>query len=70
MVEKWAKDLTESVLGGPPFAVGDVVTHPSGRKVKIASGQYWGLHGLSNFWRWHEVFADGSLGPEEHGYGW
>lgn len=69
-VQPWVKDLTEGVLGGAPFAVGDTVPHPSGRTVKITGGQYWGTHGLSNFWDWCEVRADGSLGPKESGYGW
>lgn len=70
-VAPWAKELTEEVMGGPPFAVGDQVKHPDGRTVQITSGQYWGEHGLSNFWYWREVLPDGSLSPtEEHGYGW
>lgn len=70
MVEQWIKDLTESILGSAPFAVGDIVKHPDGRTVKITSGQYWGTHGISNFWYWREVLPNGELGPEEHGYGW
>lgn len=71
MIETWAKDLTEGVLGGPPFAIGDIVRHPSGRSVKIVDGRYWGTHGLSNFWYWQEVLPDGSLAAtREHGYGW
>ena len=70
MVAAWAKNLTESVLGGEPFKVGDTVKHPDGRTVVITGGQYWGEHGLSNFWYWQEVKPDGTLGPQEHGYGW
>lgn len=70
MFQGWVKDLVEEVTGGPPFEIGDTVLHPSGRKVKITSGQYWGRYGISNFWYWREVKPDGSLGPEEHGYGW
>ena len=71
MVEQWAKTLTEQTIGGAPFAVGDIVRHPDGRNVKITSGQYWGQRGLSNFWYWREVDAQGVIvGPEEHGYGW
>lgn len=71
MVANWVKSMTENVLGGPPFSVGDVVKHPSGRMVKILSGQYWGEHGLSNFWYWREVNHEGEeIGPQEHGYGW
>jgi hypothetical protein len=69
-VAPWVKDLTERTLGGSPFKIGDQVKHPSGRTVKITDGQYWGEHGLSNFWGWREVLADGSLGPQENGYGW
>jgi hypothetical protein len=68
MTEEWVKELTESVMGGPPFKVGDVVKRDR-RIVKIVGGQYWGEYGLSNFWYWREVLPDG-LGPEEHGYGW
>jgi hypothetical protein len=70
MTSPWARELTEEVLGGPPFAIGDVVLHPSGRTVKIVGGQYWGTRGLSNFWQWKEVLENGELGPKEHGYGW
>lgn len=71
MVSKFAKDLTESVIGGAPFKVGDIVRHPDGRTVKIVSGQYWGEHGLSNHWHWREVLASGCLSSkEESGYGW
>lgn len=69
-VASWVKELTEEVMGGPPFKVGDVVKHPDGRKVKIMGGQYWGEYGLSNFWYWREVKEDGTLGEIEHGYGW
>lgn len=70
-VEQWVVDLTEEIIGKSPFEVGDVVKHPDGRTVKITNGQYWGTHGLSNFWYWREVKPDGSLSdPEESGYGW
>jgi hypothetical protein len=69
-VSRWAKELTERCLGGPPFKIGDRVKHPDGRTVIITAGQYWGEHGLSNFWYWREVLPDGKLGVEENGYGW
>lgn len=69
-VAQWAKDFTEEVFGPAPFKVGDVVTHPSGRSVRIVHGCYWGEWGLSNHWGWREIMADGSLGPVEYGYGW
>ena len=64
------KAITEAVIGGSPFEVGDIVERPNGRLVKIVDGQYWGTHGLSNFWYWRRVKADGTLGRLEHGYGW
>lgn len=69
-IAPWAKSLTEEVLGGAPFKIGDVVKHPDGRKVKITGGQYWGQYGLSNFWDWREVLPKGKLGKPESGYGW
>lgn len=64
------RDMVESIIGPAPMKIGDIVTHPSGRKVKIISGQFWGTYGLSNHWVWKEVHEDGTLGKEEHGYGW
>lgn len=70
-VEPWVVQLTEEVMGAPPFAIGDVVTHPSGHTIKIVSGQYWGEYGLSNHWYWREVLPDGTLSENlEYGYGW
>lgn len=55
----------------PPFKVGDVVVHPDGYNVKIVGGQFWGEHGLSNFWYWKRVLANGVLSKRiAHGYGW
>lgn len=70
LVDPLVQRFVESYFGGAPFEVGDTVRHPSGRTVKIVDGQYWGTFGISNFWYWQEVHADGSLGPREHGYGW
>ncbi len=70
MVESWVKELVDGVSGGAPFKIGDIVTHPSGRKVMITGGQYWGEHGISNFWNWREVLPSGKLGKPESGYGW
>ena len=70
LVADWVQELTERVLGPAPFSVGDEVKHPDGRSVRIVAGRYWGRHGLSNHWTWREVFADGSLGAQESGYGW
>lgn len=70
-ISEWAKQMVELNLGGPPFAVDDIVRHPSGREVQITSGQYWGKYGLSNYWEWREVLPDGTLSEQvEKGYGW
>ena len=48
----------------------DQIHKRSGYPVKVVSGKYFGAHGLSNFWYWQRVRADGSLDPrEENGYG-
>jgi hypothetical protein len=65
-----ARRVTEEVMGPPPFAIGDCVHRPDGRLVKIIGGQWWGTHGLSNFWDWREVLPNGELGEPECGYGW
>jgi hypothetical protein len=65
-----AKTLTEQFMPCN-MKIGEITTHPDGRKVKIISGQYWGTYGLSNFWYWREVLQDGTLSEKiEHGYGW
>lgn len=70
-IAPWVKRLTEEVLGAAPFAVGDIVLHPSGRQVKIISGYYWTAGGFSNHWKWQEIMPDDSLSPViETGYGW
>jgi hypothetical protein len=69
-VQPWVKKLTEDVLGKSQMAVGKVMRHPDGRTVKIVDGQFWGEHGVSNFWYWREVKKNGKLGKLEHGYGW
>lgn len=71
-VAEWVRELTEAAIGGPPFAVGDVVEHPDGYLVYILAGQYWGAEGFSNFWSWVRLDASGqrSTGEIERGYGW
>ena len=63
-VEPWARRLTEEVLGGPPVRIGGRYKHPEHGVITITSGQYWGTHGLSNFWYWTD-----EKGREHHGYG-
>lgn len=72
-VAEWVRKLTESVTGGAPFAVGDVVRHPDGHPVKIISGRYWGTYGVSNWWTWRECTPEGIERidrPVQSGYGW
>jgi len=70
-LRKLTRSLTEKYFPGCNLAIGKVVKHPKGYLVKITDGQYWGTHGLSNFWRWRRVKKDGSLAKkEESGYGW
>lgn len=52
------------------MAVGETLRHPDGRMVFITWGAYYGEFGLHNWWHWQEVKGDGTLGPEEQGYGW
>lgn len=69
-VKPWVKGLVERYFGKCEMRVGKVMKHPDGRTVKIIDGRYWGEFGLSNFWYWREVKADGELGEKESGYGW
>lgn len=70
-VPDWVQQITEDVVGGPPFAVGDRVEHPDGYQAEIIGGCYWAEGGLSNHWTWQKVLPDGSLSPEKFsGYGW
>jgi hypothetical protein len=84
MIEQWVKDIVAEVdatikrdyTDPSKMKIGDVVTHPSGRTVKIIGGAYWGTYGLSNFFDWQEVFPAPTLenpgrvryGPKECGY--
>lgn len=65
MVEQWVKDLTEGVVGGAPVQIGKRYLHPEDGVIEVTSGQYWGTHGLSNFWHWTVV----ATGETKHGYG-
>ena len=69
-MQQWIQELCEEIMPCC-FSIGDIKVHPSGRTVQIVRGQYWGTHGLSNFWYWQEVLEDGTLSSViEHGYGW
>ena len=66
-----AEKFTSSVIPPSKRKVGGDFIHKDGRTVRIVGGQYWGTHGLSNFWDWREILADGTLSEKiECGYGW
>lgn len=58
MVADWVQELTEEVIGGAPVAIGKRYQHPEDGPIEITSGQYWGTHGLSNFWYWRVLSTD------------
>lgn len=64
-VSDWAKALTEEVFGPAPVEVGKRYEHPEDGVITITSGQYWGEHGISNFWYWTVE----ATGEKKHGYG-
>ena len=64
MVQEWVKDLVEGVMGKPP-KIGQKIK-VEGRPAIITSGQYWGEHGLSNWWTWK--FTDGKKPKTGKGY--
>ena len=69
-----ASGIKEGLRGHfcPTMEVGKTVMHPDGRMVKIISGCYLDpVYGrVTNWWTWQPVAEDGSLGPNERGYGW
>jgi hypothetical protein len=65
-----ARKINESFASECEMAVGKIMKHPSGRKVKITRGQFLRNGRVSNFWHWKEVLKNGELGEEECGYGW
>jgi len=70
-MSEFGRAITESVLGQTKMAIGKRLKHPDGYMVKIVDGQWWGSHGLSNFWYWRRIKKDGSLSRrKESGYGW
>jgi hypothetical protein len=61
MVEEWVK----SIVGPSPLRVGGRYRHPIDGEIEIISGQFWGTHGVSNFWHWRII----ATGETHHGYG-
>lgn len=71
MVAQWVKDMCSDVGFASEMAVGKRVKHPEHGLVLITDGQYWGEHGLSNFWYWRKVNNRGvPYGKTYNGYGW
>lgn len=64
-VPGWIQQMTQDVIGPAPVQVGRQYAHPTDGVIEITSGQYWGTHGLSNFWHWRVM----STGEMKHGYG-
>jgi hypothetical protein len=70
MPEKWVTNLVEDVIGGSPLQVGKKYMHPEHGLIIVTDGQYWGTHGLSNFWYWNEIDPEtGRHVKGHHGYG-
>lgn len=71
MVMQWVKNIVENNMEHSKLTIGKTIKHPDGRTVKITDGQFWGTHGVSNFWYWREVLKNGELAEiVENGYGW
>lgn len=70
-VPQWVQDFVARYEGSSAhWKPGMRVKHPNGYEVEIVEGQYWGTHGLSNFWSWLPINEDGTYGELESGYGW
>lgn len=64
-VQPWVQEMVEEVFGPNTIEIGKRYVHPQDGLIEITSGQYWGTHGISNFWRWKVL----ETGEERHGYG-
>jgi hypothetical protein len=68
-----AREMNAKLASQSSMQIGATIPDRAGtRMVKVASGYYLDpiYHRVSNWWTWNEVLPDGSLGPEESGYGW
>mgnify|MGYP000900371784 CR=1 FL=1 len=83
-VQQWAKDFMEEFNTEPnkinkpnngqivlfiPFHNSEHYKIGEIYKIEIINGQFWGNHGLSNFWYWYRLDENGNRVREEHGYG-
>jgi hypothetical protein len=72
LLHQIAQDINREIASKSQMKIGKIMTHPSGRKVKIIDGTFLdSTYGrVSNWWTWREVKKNGKLGKEESGYGW
>lgn len=70
IISKLVNKINNSFAKQSSMEIGKTIAHPDGRMVKIKSGRFLSNGRVSNFWHWNEVKKDGTLGPEEFGYGW
>ncbi len=59
-----AKQINQEFAAKSSMRVGEILRHPDGRLVEVLDGAYLGK------WTWAPLLEDGTLGPEESGYGW
>lgn len=71
-IESVAKEMNQDLKSKSKMKIGEKIKHPDGRTVLVKSGYFLDpTYGrVSNFWYWNEVLENGSLGPDESGYGW
>ena len=70
IISKLVNQINNNLAKQSSMVIGKTIMHPDGRMVKIKSGQFLSNGRVSNHWCWNEVKKDGTLGPEECGYGW
>lgn len=63
-IEPWVQNIIGDYWA-PSLRVGETYVHPEDGVIKIVSGEFWGNHGVSNFWYWDVV----ATGERKHGYG-
>ena len=64
------RDATEATsdpkrIYGEDVVIGEDYQLSNGNRITIKGGQYWGEHGVSNFWDWYNH----KTGEKENGYG-
>lgn len=67
-----AKQINQEFAAKSSMKIGEIIKHPDGRLVEVVAGTYLDkTYGrISNWWTWRPLLLDGTLGPEESGYGW